>query len=239
MEDCSKTERRQLAALAGVTEALTGLANRIRARGAMSDDFIRLTGRARAIAQQARDVQTSRWAFEENATRLADSIAAFANEVQAAADRTVAAMAGDAGVVDMLLSHAERIAHLRDADAGSPRQLEIRAELAPLETTLVALQARIGEERRVSLDAATLAKEATALATRALGLRHGGRMAEVAAYAIHGALIAFVEDATTVSHRIEQSAQGLGGEAARITPVTRPPERPRVEPFHPGLVRSG
>lgn len=239
MEECLQTERRQRAALAGVTEALTGLAARFRARDTISDDFIRLTNRARSIAQQARDVQTSRWAFEENATRLADAIAAFANEVQAAADRTVAAMAGDAGVVDMLLAHAERIGHLRDADAGSARQLEIRAELAPLETTLVALQARIGEERRVSMDAATLAKEAAALATRALGLRHGGRMAEVAAYSIHGALIAFVEEATMVSLRIEKSAQGLGGKAARMTPGTRVAEGRRVEQFHPGLVRSG
>ncbi len=220
-EHSSTTERMQLAALASLAEALTALASRVRSRSVIAQEFVHLNARAKLIAAQAWDVQTSRWAFEENTGRLVDALAAFADEAQSAATRTIAMVSNDAGIVDALLAHAERIGRLQAEDAGSTRQCAIRAELAPLEKTLVTLQARIGEERRVSEDAAALAKEAVALAAQALQLRHGGRAAEQVAHQIHIALTAFGEDATSVSRRIAHSTQGMSDHAVRTVTGTR------------------
>lgn len=232
-EDRALSERMQLAALASLGEALTALAGRLRLRAVIAQEFIRLTTRARQIVGQAWDVQTSRWGFEENAARLAAALSGFADEVHAAAERTIAAVAGDAGMIDGLLAYAERIGRLREGDAGSASQVAIRAELAPLETMLVSLQVRAGSERQFSDEAAVLAKAASSLAARAAEIRGGGRASEQAAHEINAALMAFAADATAVSGRVAHSALGLDEQMVR-SPAGRgdalvcPVEGPRL-----------
>ena len=213
------------AALLALSQALNALARRMRGGSVAADDFARLMARAKAIAAQAWELRTTRWAFVENAAKLADDLVAFAQETQAASERAAAMVSGNVAVIETLEAHAARIAALHavgQADAPSWRQA-IRAELEPLESTMVALRARLAVEHSASEDAKGLAWRASGLADCALGLRGGGRSAESAAEEVHKALSLFVADANTVAQRIAQAAQGTGITAAQLAPgLSRP-----------------
>jgi hypothetical protein len=207
------------AALLALSQALSVLARRLRSGSVAADDFARLTARAKAIAAQAWELRTTRWAFVENAAKLADDLVAFALESQAASERAAAMVSGNVAVIETLEAHAARIAALHSggaADAASWRQA-IRAELEPLESTLTTFRARLAVEHSASEDAKALAAQASGLAQCSLGLRGGERSAETAAE-VHKALSLFVVDATGVAQRIAQAAQRTATIAAHLAP---------------------
>lgn len=208
------------AALLALSNALTVLARRLRTSAVAADDFARLKARATAIAAQAWELRTTRWAFVENAAKLADDLVAFAEQARDASERAAAMVSGNVAVIETLEAHAARIAALHmdgGTDAGSRREA-IRAELQPLEATMVAFRARLAVEHSVSEEAKGLAHRASGLAECALGLRGGGRSAETAAEEVHKALSTFVAEASTVAQRIALAATGTGMAAAQLAP---------------------
>ncbi len=165
------------AALLALSNALTVLARRLRTGAVAADDFARLKARATAIAAQVWELRTTRWAFVENAAKLADDLVAFAEQTRDASARAAAMVSGNVAVIETLEVHAARIAalHVNGGTDAVLRREAIRAELQPLEATMVAFRARLAVEHSASEEAKGLARRASVLAECALGLRGGGR----------------------------------------------------------------
>ncbi len=165
-------------------------------------------------------MRTTRWAFVENAAKLADDLVDFAEETRDASARAAAMVSGNVAVIETLEAHAARIAalHVDGGTDAAARREAIRAELQPLEATMVAFRARLAVEHSASEEAKALAMRASGLAECALGLRDGGRSAEAAAEEVHKALSTFVADASTVAQRIARAATGTGMAAAQLAP---------------------
>lgn len=203
-------------ALLGLSNALTALAGKLRTCVSASTDFTRLTERASRLATQAWDVRTSRWSFQENTGKLADSLVAFAREAAAASVRARVESEENSVVIEALVTQAARIGRLGQGLASGSFQSAIRAELEPLEATLLALRNRVANESTVTEDAAGLARRAGEMAEVALRLRGGGRQADEAAAAISRALTAFIGDATTISSRMATASSNISDVASRM-----------------------
>lgn len=227
------TVRRE--ALTGLSEALTVLAGRLRARAAASDDFIRLTDRAKAIAGQAWEVRTSRWGFVENVGKLAEELDLFARHAASAATRATAETAGNMAVAHALIAQAGRIATLRQSP-GAGSDHEIRAELQPLEATLTTMHEHATDDSTVSADAAALARRAAELATMAHTVRNGGRAGEEAVAQIGKSLVGFIEDANVIATRLSIASTGLSESAARMALGAREANRRLGRPHEAGPV---
>ena len=202
-------------ALQEISASLLLLVERLRTRAVASREFIRLTDRARGIANQARLVSTSKWGVVENAAALAKELAKFAGEVAAASARATSETSGHAAVATALVAQAQRIREI-GTDRGAAPPTSIRAELEPLEATLLTLRDRMRGGDLVAKDADVLARRATMLAESAAKLSGGGRAVEAAALEIQRSLCGFVEDAVSISQRISEASTGLSDAAASL-----------------------
>lgn len=200
--------------MAALMGALGKLTQRLQGRADAARDFTQLTGRAKAISANAWQLQTSRWGFVENAGKLATDLTSFAGDVAAASARAAQEAENNVAVVQALTVQANRLKAL-GLDGGSSGPGGSADALAPLQATLLALQARMSGASSASDDAATLAARATDLAACALHLNGGGREVEELAARINKALKAFSEAAASIAARLSSAPASQGGTATQ------------------------
>ena len=186
--------------LAGLSDALAALSDRMRSQQDAAVRITVLAVRAETIAERSWNLSAARGQkFDQECEALACDIKAFAADVSAAAKRAGEEALLGREVARAITAHAADIATLAREIDHLPDVAAVRAHLRPLSHTLTELPERLKAGAATIKEVNGIAALANGLAERGDVLAEGGVLASREAVALSRDLRRFAEDATAIS----------------------------------------